>query len=200
MSETRLLHPVTPPRASDWSRCWSHAGAEAIRRADASLDCGLLAAACESYLAAARYYWLALSGPALRPADRRALEDAHAAAFRAAVPMLPHPATPFTVQVDDTATAGYLFLPAGATAPASVVLRAIRPSTTAESGYWQVALPILDSGIGCAVFTAAATRISPITSAVARWAAQQPGVGAVIDPELDADTATAPPSLNRSRS
>lgn len=189
----------------DWGRRWSQAGDEAIRRADAELDSGRLAAACESYLAAARWYWMGLSGRALHAADRRALEDAHAAAFRAAVPMLPQPTTPFTLQVDDVEVAGYLFLPSDTVGVVPTVLWRAELPGTVESSYWQVALPILDSGVGCAYFVTTAapphTAVPPDTAAggVTRWLQQQPGVGDVVSLGFRAGAATPPSPLRRNR-
>ncbi|MGN6688616.1 MAG: hypothetical protein ACTHK1_13900 [Actinomycetales bacterium] len=111
------------------------------------------------------------------------------AAFRTAIPGLPHATTPFALDVGDRTVEGYLFLPGTPRRVASTALWPVICPATAESTYWHVAAPMLDSGTGCATFTTSTTtstgtgsvrrrpRGAPsILEAVARWALQQPGV------------------------
>lgn len=148
-----------------------------MRRGDAALEADQLAPACADYLSATEFYWLALRGTHLPQAERRGLEDAHVGAFRAAIPLLPHVTTPFCFEVDGVAIAGYLFAPPSALTTSPTVIWTVDPDTTVESSYRQVALPILGSGIACAVFTfrfprgiaRSSTRIDAVVDAVTDW-------------------------------
>jgi len=167
-----------------WARHWSLAGDRSMRRGDAELESDHFADACRSYLMASQYYWLALSETGLGMAERRRLEDAHVGAFRTALPSLPHATTPFVLEADDAAIAGYLFMPAGRRRAALTVLWPVGSGATAESSYWQIATPLLDTDTACAVF---APNTEHSVRAVARWVRQQPGV----DHLLEAASASA---------
>jgi hypothetical protein len=144
-----------------------------MRRGDAQLELDNLTDACRSYLMASRYYWLALSGPTLGIAERRRLEDAHVGAFLTALPSLPHATTPFALHVDDVEVAGYLFMPAGRVSASVTVVWPVAGCATAESSYWQIAAPLLDTDTACLVF---APDTEQCVRAVVQWVRRQPGV------------------------
>lgn len=144
-----------------------------MRRGDAELESDHFVDACRSYLMASQYYWLALSDTGLGMAERRRLEDAHVGAFRTALPSLPHATTPFVLDLDDARVCGYLFMPAGRASASLTVLWPVASCATAESSYWQIAAPLLDTDTACAVF---APNTEHSISAVARWARRQVGV------------------------
>jgi hypothetical protein len=157
----------------EWARHWSVAGDRSMRRGDTELELDNLTDACRSYLMASQYYWLALSGTTLCAAERRRLEDAHVGAFRTALPSLPHAATPFALHLDDLDVAGYLFMPADRASASVTVLWPVGGCATAESSYWQIAAPLLDTDTACLVF---APDTEQGVRAVVQWARQQPGV------------------------
>lgn len=149
-----------------------------MHRGDAELEADNFTDACRSYLMASQYYWLALSGTTLGVAERRRLEDAHVGAFRTALPSLPHAATPFAFDIDDVEVAGYLFMPAGRVNASLTVLWPVGGCATAESSYWQIAAPLLDTNTACLVF---APNTEESVRAVVQWARQQPGVDHLLD-------------------
>jgi hypothetical protein len=149
-----------------------------MRRGDAELEADNFTDACRSYLMASQYYWLALSETGLGMAERRRLEDAHVGAFRTALPSLPHPTTPFMLDIDDGEVAGYLFMPAGRASASLTVLWPVGGCTTAESSYWQIAAPLLDTDTACAVF---APNTEQSVHAVVQWVRQQPGVDHLLE-------------------
>ena len=149
-----------------------------MRRGDAELDADNFTAACRNYLMASQYYWLALSGTTLGVAERRRLEDAHVGAFRTALPSLPHATTPFALDVDNVEVAGYLFMPAGRVNASVTVLWPVGGCATAESSYWQIAAPLLDTDAACLVFT---PNTAQSVRAVVQWVRQQPGVDRLLE-------------------
>ncbi len=158
-----------------------------MRRGDAELESDNFANACRSYLMASQYYWLALSGTTPSMAERRRLEDAHVGAFRTALPSLPHVTTPFALDVGDGEVTGYLFMPSGGVNIAVTVLWPVDGCATAESSYWQIAAPLLDTDTACVVF---APNTEQNVRAVVRWVRQQPGVDRLLE-------ATPDPALGR---
>lgn len=169
----------------EWARHWSVDGDGSIRRADAFLEADNLTDAGRGYLLASQCYWLALSSTTLGMPERRRLEDAHVGAFRAALPSLPHAATPFALHLGDLDAAGYLFMPADRVRPSVTVVWPVGGCATPESAYWQLAAPLLGTGAACVVF-AADTEQS--VHAVVQWVRQQPGVDHVLA------VGTTPPS------
>lgn len=174
----------SPAATEGWARRWALAAEEALRRADADLERDHFAEAGRLYLVAAQRYWLALSEAPLDVSARRRLENAHVDAFRAALPSLPYATTPLALLVDEVAVSGYLFLPAGPASAVATVLWPVAAGATAESSYWQVAVPVLEADIAFAVFATEPRRLGDsqpqsgtetIVGAVGRWARQQPG-------------------------
>jgi len=148
-----------------------------MHRGDAELESDNFSDACRSYLMASQYYWLALYGATLGMAERRRLEDAHVGAFRTALPSLPHVTTPFALHVDDLEVAGYLFMPADRADASVTVLWPVGGCATAESSYWQIAAPLLDTDTAWVVF---APDTEQSVRAVVQWVRQQPGVDQVL--------------------
>jgi hypothetical protein len=167
-----------------------------MRRGDAELESDDFADACRSYLMASQYYWLALSGTALGMAERRRLEDAHVGAFRTALPSLPHATTAFALDVDDGEVAGYLFMPAGRVNASVTVLWPVGDCATAESSYWQIAAPLLDTDTACVVFT---PNTKPSVRAVVQWVRQQPGVDHLLEARPALATRQPDPTTERGR-
>lgn len=153
-----------------------------MRHADSELEADRFAEACRAYLTAAEHYWLALSASTRAIAERRRLHDAQVSAFRAAIPLLPHPTTPFALAIDGESVAGYLFLPTERRSGLPTVTWRVEPPVTVEAGYWHVAVPILQSGTGCAVFATGSARPDVVFSAVTQWVQQQPGVDLSAEP------------------
>jgi len=101
---------ITAGDRGSWFEAWSGFASRLVAQADAASAAGHRVSARDAYLRAAEYHRQAfffhrddLDGPELR-----ASYPASVAAFRAALPLLAHPAA-----VLDGATAGYFFAPAG---------------------------------------------------------------------------------------
>lgn len=188
---------------AEWVRYWSRMGDACMSRADGELEARQFSRACDSYLAATEFYWLALSRTSRRVPEHRLLADAHVSAFRTAVPLLCHPATPFDLTVGKSRATGYLFRPVGGTALCRPVVWPVQSEATAESSYRQVALAILGSDLACAVYSVdegQSRRGDPgcpaptdaVQRAVVQWVRHQPGV----DPDAEALQAPSCPERN----
>ena len=162
-----------------WATHWTRAADHCLTRADGELEADRFNPAGHAYLTAAEYYWLALCEPTLTLGERRALEEAHVSAFRTAVPLLPYAGSPFTLEHDGAEVHGYLFLPAGT--PSCAVAWNVPAGGTVESTYWQVAVPVLESGAACVVYTAADS--DGTRQAVARWLREATGIDHLIEPD-----------------
>ena len=170
---------------SDWIRFWQRAGDLCVRRADCELDGGNFDLACRSYLTAAEHYWLALSAATTVPPEGHALRDAHVSAFRSALSLLPHPATVIELSVGAQTASGYLFMPAGGVSVRPAVIWPVEPTSTVESSYRHVALPVLESHAACALFAASSATCfpsDPLVDAVVQWVRDQRGIDHIVAP------------------
>jgi pimeloyl-ACP methyl ester carboxylesterase len=133
---------ITPGDRDSWYRAWSAFGSQLTEQADVALAAGHAVSARGAYLRAAEYFRQAfffhrddLDGPELRAAYPASVQ-----AFRAALPLLGHPAT-----VLSGAESGYLFAPAGPTRPRPTILHIGGYDGTAEELYAS-ARPALERG------------------------------------------------------
>lgn len=180
---------------NQWGAQWVQAAERAIKEGDEHLGDDRLVAARDCYLRAAEYYRLALGGTEQATAEHRSWSDGQVSAFRAAMPLLPHPATPFALGVGSVQVAGYLFRAWAHHPPMTVVCRPEQDAAS-ESLYLSTAAPILDLGLNCAIFgftdhgtTGHATPFSTTTltfdeltgtalKSVAEFLRRQPGIDA----------------------
>jgi hypothetical protein len=123
---------ITPGDRESWYRAWSAFGSRLTEQADAALAAGHAVSARGAYLRAAEYFRQAfffhrddLDGPELRAAYPASVQ-----AFRAALPLLGHPAT-----VLSGPQPGYLFAPAGPVRPRPTILHIGGYDGTAEELY-----------------------------------------------------------------
>lgn len=170
-------------------------GDRCMSRGDGELEGRQFSRACDSYLAATDHYWLALSRANRHVPERRVLADAHVSAFRAALPLLSHPAAPFDLNIDQDRVTGYVFCPSPGADLFRPVIWAVGRGTTAESSYRQVALTILGSDLACAVYSVEVSRrhqpaadhplsAPALECAVVQWVQEQPGVDPDVEPLL----------------
>ena len=142
----------------------------------------------DCYLRSAEYYRLALTGTVPGTAEHRSWSDAQVSAFRAALPLLPHPGVPFAIVIDSTPVAGYLFRSAVEPSPGTVVCRPME-QVSPEAVYVCTAAPILELGLNCVIFgplnqrNLGATKGSDseppgdrLLELVAGWVRGQPGI------------------------
>lgn len=176
---------------TEWVRYWSRMGDLCMHRGDDELEAQRLNRACESYLVATDYYGLALSRSNHSVPEGRVLADAHMSAFRTAMPLLPHRAASFELEVEDTRVTGYLFQPTCGADPCRPVVWSVERGATAESSYRRVALAVLQADLACAVFsvddgepprTGPSSRRHALQRAVMQWVRQQPGVDPDVEP------------------
>jgi len=133
---------ITPGDRDSWYRAWTAFATRLKEQADAALEAGHVVSARGAYLRAAEYFRQAfffhrddLDGPELRAAY-----PASVRAFRAALPLLGHPA-----RVLPGAFSGYLFAPAGPVTPRPTILHIGGYDGTAEE-LCASAGPALDRG------------------------------------------------------
>ncbi len=133
---------ITPGDRDSWYRAWSAFGLRLVQQAEAALAAGHRISARGAYLRAAEYLRQAfffhrddLDGSELRTAYA-----AGVAAFRSALPLLPHGATVLTGPLS-----GYLFTPSDATGPLPTLLHVGGYDGTAEELYASV-YPALERG------------------------------------------------------
>jgi hypothetical protein len=133
---------ITPGDRDSWYRAWSAFGSQLTKQAEAALSAGHAVSARGAYLRAAEYFRQAfffhrddLDGPELRAAYPAGVQ-----AFRAALPLLGHPAT-----VLSGTGSGYLFAPAGPARPRPTILHIGGYDGTAEELYASAG-PALERG------------------------------------------------------
>jgi hypothetical protein len=167
---------------------WITAAEDALVEGDRSLTADDLAEACRHYLRAAEFYRLAARCVDRGSREWYAWRQAEADVFRAAVPLLPHPATPLATR--EVPAAGYLFRPVDRPAPwAAAIVMSGDGAATAESLYETTAVSILGLGLACGTFAwtdelaIGGRRDGPDAPAsawwrerLARWVAGQPGI------------------------
>jgi hypothetical protein len=168
-----------------WTDWWISAAEVAVIEGDRSLTADDLTRACGHYLQAAEYYRLAARGVGRTSPEWYAWHQAQADVFRAAVPLLPHPAIPLALR--DPPAYGYLFQPEHHPPPwaAAIVMSGDGPATV-ESLYETTAVRILGLGLACGTF---AWTDQPMIGRVrhpqgtewwlrqlTRWVAEQPGI------------------------
>jgi hypothetical protein len=168
-----------------WTDRWIAAAEVAVAEGDRSLTADDLAPACRHYLQAAEYYRLAARGVGRTSPEWYAWHQAQADVFRAAVPLLPHPATPLARR--DLPAYGYLFQPEDHPPPwaAAIVMSGDGPATV-ESLYETTAVTILGLGLACGTFawtdqsTIGRARDPKATECwlqqLAHWVGEQPGI------------------------
>lgn len=172
-----------------WSAYWVEAAVRTTNTGDGHLGEDRLFDARDCYLRAAEYYRLALRGAEPGTAEHRSWNDAQVSAFRAALPLLPHPATPFAITVDSRSVVGYLFRSAVAAHPVTVVCPTVE-HLPPESLYHPTAAPILELGLNCVVYGVVRGNFSAgrapegerdshrVIDSVADWVLRQPGIDA----------------------
>ena len=133
---------ITPATATAGHQAWSGFAGRLVDQADAALAAGHRVSARDAYLRAAEYHRQAFffHRDDLDGAELRAAYPAGVAAFRAALPLLDHPAS-----VLEGDTPGYFFAPAGADGPFPTIVHIGGYDGTAEELYASAA-PALDRG------------------------------------------------------
>lgn len=151
-------------RAGDvggWEREWQRIADRALASGDDLLGADDLDGACRAFLRAAEYYRQA--GFYSDGASRRTLDMAHVNAFRAAMALLPVLAEIVEIAGISGAAArdgesqvlrGYLFRVAGG-ADRPLVLARVGAGSTAEAGYAEVAMGVIERGWNCLVLDTA---------------------------------------------
>ncbi|HUK72052.1 MAG TPA: alpha/beta fold hydrolase [Streptosporangiaceae bacterium] len=133
---------ITAGDRDSWYRAWAAFGSRLVKQADAARDAGHRVSARGAYLRAAEYFRQAFffHRDDLDGAELRAAYPASVQAFRAALPLLDHPAAILSGELS-----GYLFAPAGPTAPRPTILHIGGYDDTAEELYASAA-PALERG------------------------------------------------------
>ncbi len=133
---------IAPGDRDSWYRAWSGFGSRLRERADEAAGAGHLVSARDAYLRSTEYFRQAfffhrddLDGTELRTAY-----PASVTAFRAALPLLDHPARALSGDLS-----GYLLVPSGPDQPRPVILHIGGYDGTAEELYASAA-PALDRG------------------------------------------------------
>jgi hypothetical protein len=146
---------VTSGDFDSWHTAWS-ATAERVRtEADTFLANGDPYNARRAYLRAAEYHRQSFFFARADLDDPRLLSgyDAHVAAFRAAVALLPWATTTMSVEEPlAAAVQGYLFRPDDSGTPRPTVIAPAGYDSTAEAGYSLNAVSALERGMNCLVF------------------------------------------------
>ena len=137
---------ITPGDRDSWYRAWMAFGSRLAEQADAARDAGHRVSARGAYLRAAEYLRQAFffHRDDLDGAELRAAYPASVQAFRAALPLLDHPATILSGELS-----GYLFAPSGPRAPRPTILHLGGYDGTAEELYASAA-PALERGYAIA--------------------------------------------------
>jgi hypothetical protein len=137
-----IASQVTPGDRDSWSRAWMAFGSRLREQADAALKAGHTVSARGAYLRATEYFRQAFffHRDDLDGAELRTAYPASVQAFRAALPLLAHPA-----RVLPGAFPGYLFTPAGPARPRPVILHIGGYDGTAEELYASAG-PALERG------------------------------------------------------
>jgi len=133
---------ITPGDRDSWYRAWAAFGSRLVKQADAARDAGHRVSARGGYLRAAEYFRQAFffHRDDLDGAELRAAYPASVQAFRAALPLLDHPAAILSGELS-----GYLFAPAGPAAPRPTILHVGGYDNTAEE-LCASAAPALERG------------------------------------------------------
>jgi hypothetical protein len=120
---------ITPGDRDSWYQAWSAFGARLKNQADAALRAGRAVSARGTYLRAAEYFRQAFffHRDDLAGAEVRAAYPASVQSFRAALPLLGHPATVLSGELS-----GYLLTPPGPTEPRPTILHIGGYDGTAE--------------------------------------------------------------------
>jgi hypothetical protein len=172
-----------------WEREWQRTADLALARGDELLGADDLDGACRAFLRAAEYYRLA--GVFSDGESRHTLDTAHVNAFRAAMPLLPVLAE--IVEIDGAPAnscgthrlLGYLFRSVRDSGR-TLAVALVAPGSTAEAGYAEVAIPVMERGMNCLILAAAEPdqqgcgwrRALP---AAARWIIERPDlIGAAL--------------------
>lgn len=196
------MEPVGGPGMTcdpaSWASYWVNAAEAATAAGDLELGLDRLTEACRCYLQAADYFQLALRAARSDSAEHRAWSDAQISAFRAAMPLLPHPVTAFSLDVSGELFAGYLFRPdSSATTARPVVLYPVEGDAAVESIYLSTVVSILAQDMNVVTYAGTARVVGGpeptphwANGAVLAWVCRQPGV----DSER---VLVAPPSAGR---
>jgi alpha-beta hydrolase superfamily lysophospholipase len=133
---------ITPGDRDSWYRSWAAFGSRLKQQADAAVQAGHMVSARGAYLRAAEYFRQAFffHRDDLGGTELRAAYPASVQAFRAALPLLGHPA-----RVLAGAWPGYLFTPAGPAVPRPTILHIGGYDGTAEELYASAG-PALERG------------------------------------------------------
>jgi dienelactone hydrolase len=133
---------ITPGDRDSWYRAWTAAGSRLTEQADAALAAGHAVSARGAYLRAAEYFRQAFffHRDDLDGAELRAAYPASVQAFRAALPLLSHPA-----RILSGALPGYLFIPDRTATPRPTILHIGGYDGTAEELYASAG-PALERG------------------------------------------------------
>ena len=137
-----------------WAREWRALAETVLAEGDASMSSDSTVAARRCYLRATEYYRQAFffARDDLTRSDLLSDYHAHVSAFRAAVPLLPHEVTTMDLEHDGVAAAGYLLRPAGDSTARPTVLLPAGYDSTAEAGYADSAVDVLEHGMNALVF------------------------------------------------
>lgn len=133
---------ITPGDRDSWYQSWAGFGSRLTEQADAAAAAGHTVSARGAYLRAAEYFRQAFffHRDDLEAAELRAAYPASVQAFRAALPLLGHPA-----RVLSGTWPGYLFTPAGPARPRPTILHIGGYDGTAEELYASAG-PALERG------------------------------------------------------
>jgi dipeptidyl aminopeptidase/acylaminoacyl peptidase len=144
---------IKPGDLTSWATEWTSKADEVLADADHSLSIDDVVSARRAYLRASEYYRQAfffartdLDDPSLHTAY-----SAHVNAFRAAMPLLPHPTTIVDIEHDGVVIHGYLFRPDDSGAPRPTIIAPAGYDSTAENGYVLNAAAALERNMNCLV-------------------------------------------------
>lgn len=161
-----------------WEREWQRAADQALSTGDELLGADDLDGACRAFLRAAEYYRQA-GFFSSHDDSRYTLDTAHVNAFRAAMPLLPVPAEIVEIfgttgnDGDPNWLRGYLFRVAGA-ADRPLVLATVGPDSTAEAGYTELAIAVIERGMNCLILAGpGGYHVRSLLAAIG-WIAQRP--------------------------
>ena len=104
---------ITPGDFASWNREWTRTADQVLAEGDESLGRDQVISARRCYLRAAEYYRQAFffARDDLDRPELHAAYDAHVAAFRAAIPLLPYSVVPVEIDQDAVAVSGICCVP-----------------------------------------------------------------------------------------
>jgi len=145
---------ITPGDFDSWYREWTRTAEQVMAEGDESLGQDQNISARRCYLRAAEYYRQAFffARDDLERPELHTAYDAHVAAFRAAIPLLPYSVETVEIDQNGVAVSGYLLRPDSSDTPRPTVIAPAGYDSTAEAGYSFTAVTALEHGMNCLTF------------------------------------------------